>query len=193
MGTISDRFSNLETFKAVFTMPPKQNRFFCTLYAENRNSEFKKHLDKFFANGSAIKEEYGFYIKSVTVPNYSFGANDILRGGINVQIVNSYNQGTMMMDFYSNTKMNDFFKKWAEKIYNPATGTYGYYKDYLATVVVSQFDITGVLIANHVFYSVYPNTLGSFNFNYEPDGELTQSVSFNYTYYQHVVPDEKTK
>lgn len=89
------------------------------------------------------------------------------------------------MTFYVDNKMSvkEFFDDWQNVIYNPATRTFGYYKDYVTDLTVLVQDINDNTCYAVTLFECYPKTISNIQLDAASKDVMKVTVGFQYKYW----------
>jgi len=92
--------------------------------------------------GEIGSDVLGYSIESVGIPGMNFDSQIANYGGFKTQIVNGYtiDDITMTLRVSGNMEQKAFFDRWANSIYNFATGSYRFFDEYKTDLYIYQMD-----------------------------------------------------
>ena len=89
------------------------------------------------------------------------------------------------LSFYVDTDMNvkKIFDKWMDKISDPTTRTYGYYKDYTVDMTIEVQDLTDQTRYRVNLFECYPKTVSTIQLDYNSKDVMKLQVAMQYKYW----------
>lgn len=89
------------------------------------------------------------------------------------------------MSFFVDTGMQvkKIFDKWADKIADPNTRTYGYYKDYTVDIIIEVQDLMDKTRYRVTLHECYPKTIGSIQMDYNSKDIMKLQIGMQYKYW----------
>ena len=129
---------------------------------------------------------FGYMINSITLPTFSYNAKQQYIGGVEIPVVNLFQQGQLDMTLYNTGKEYESVYKWGEEHYNQWTKTYGYLNDIYATFRIFEYDRTGKKVIAHTFDRCTLYTYGGLQLNYEDSNQI-ETFQLAIQYQEHNV------
>lgn len=89
------------------------------------------------------------------------------------------------LTFFVDTDMNvkKLFDKWMDKIADPNTRTYGYYKDYTVDMTIEVQDLLDKTRYKLNLFECYPKSIGSIQMDYNSKDVMKLQVNMQYKYW----------
>lgn len=129
---------------------------------------------------------FGYMINSLTLPTFSYNAVQQYIGGVEIPVVNLFQQGQLDMTLYNTGKEYESVYKWGEEHYNQYSKAYGYLNDIYATFKIFEYDRTGNKVITHTFDRCTLYTYGGLQLSYE-DSSQVETFQLSIQYQEHSV------
>lgn len=121
-------------------------------------------------------------VSSCTVPNFTQDVIKIRRGNTEVKFagVPTWGDGTIVCNDYIGAGTYDILASWQALAYNQKTERVGLVEDYKRNAVLTEFTPDYQPVRRWVIHGMWISGLSSDSFDYESNGKMTASVTFQY-------------
>ena len=131
------------------------------------------------------KENFGYMMSNISFPQFTYNAKEQYIGGVNISIVNLFEQGQLEITVYNTGDEFNTIYQWGEKHYNQKTRCYGYMDDIYAELVIYEFDRAANKIMEHKFHRCSLYTYGNVTLSYEEAQQVeTFQMGIKYNSYE---------
>lgn len=129
--------------------------------------------------------KFGYMMSNISFPQFTYNAKEQYVGGVNVSIVNLFEQGQLEITVYNTGKELDTIYKWGEIHYNQKTRCYGYMSDIYAELLIYEYDRKNNIILKHFFHQCSLYTYGNITLSYEEAQQFeTFQMGIKYNAYE---------
>lgn len=136
-----------------------------------------------FGDGKSTK--FGYMMSNISFPQFTYNAKEQYIGGVNVSIVNLFEQGQLEITVYNTGEEFNKIYQWGEKHYNQRTRCYGYMNDVYAELDIFEFDRAANKVLEHKFHKCSLYTYGNVTLSYEDAQQVeTFQMGIKYNAYE---------
>jgi hypothetical protein len=161
-------------------------------------SEIVSHLNKNYITKASFYEvtiagnskvidapkDVMFNCSSVNIPGINLGTHyDVRHGiGIGTNYPNAKAFSDIEMTFYETeyAKERKYFSNWIDSIYNKDTHKFGFYKDYVKDITITQYNRQGKQCYQVKLIQAYPTNISQLSRGYALDGVPQFAVNFTF-------------
>lgn len=144
-----------------------------------------RYLGIFTGSVFGNNNKFGYMMSNISFPQFTYNAKEQYVGGVNVSVVNLFEQGQLEITVYNTGKELDTIYKWGEKHYNQKTRCYGYMDDIYAELLIYEYDRKNNIILKHYFHKCSLYTYGNITLSYEEAQQVeTFQMGIKYNAYE---------
>ena len=132
---------------------------------------------------------------SVSMPGISLLTNEIRTMGEVSEMVYGITYPPVSFEFYLNNKFEakKYFEAWSNLVFDRENRTIGYYRSYVADVIIEALDKQGKIIYAVQLLEAYPKSIGDLGFNNSSHDPLKLNIQLNYKYWIELTEEPKPK
>lgn len=131
--------------------------------------------------------------ESFSWPSRRFSTQEVQHGGIKRRIPYSQDYaGEFAVSFRVGKDMYErkMFEDWQKLIYDEDNAVWGYYADYVGTLVIRQYDRSNGNVYGDKFTEVYPTAIESFDASQSDKDVIKQNIVFAYRKWERLKDTE---
>lgn len=164
-----------------------------------RNFPAKGYLYEVRITGGGVHadaaEEITFNCSSISTPGANLQHTPVRKFGIglpsHMPIGRSFTEMTLSFYESENEQEREYFVEWQNKIYDPETKRFGFYKDFVKTLAIIQFDKKLNKTYEVRCENVWPSNISPLDRSYESDGMKQFNVNMQFHDVEEIFYDNR--
>lgn len=180
---MSELWKNMDEARVLLSSPLFANKYIGIITGSGDKSS------KVFTDSN-----FGYMMSNISFPQFTYNAKEHNIGGVNVSVINLFEQGQLEITVYNTGKEFNTIYQWGEIHYNQKTRCYGYLEDIFAELKIYEYDRAANKILEHRFHKCTLYTYGNVTLSYEEAQQVeTFQMGVKYVSYELIKHSNSTQ